>query len=396
MDKLLGIGGERYQTFPERAVRGAVDAGKNMVDAAKIAPAGSRAATEAMVGPSFEAAETFSPMGVAGTVEKAAVKSLGSDELRTAAKEIYKSKKFDDVEIKPTALAGLRNNILTYLQGPGESYRTTNAKATFDALEELTNPFGRTKPTDTPTLRDVLVVRDLLKNVPYGTPDGTAAMKARKMLENYLNNLPADHITKGDPASVRGLLSDADKNYAASKKLDLLSNQERKGEQRAQVSGKGGNMDNAVRQRILEIRNNPAQLGRFSPDEIAKMDKIIKGSPIGNAARWLSFLDPTKHATTAIPSVIAGDLAGGAGVGTGLAALGFVAQKLSERQTRAGVSDLTQSILEKAPANAGRAAPKPKAMSPAAWRAMLVGATPPPPIVQGNDPFNPLTNPNAL
>ena len=37
-------------------------------------------------------------------------------------------------------------------------------------------------------------------------------------------------------------------------------------------------MDNAVRQRILEIRNNPKELARFSPDEIAKMDAIIKGS----------------------------------------------------------------------------------------------------------------------
>ena len=88
--------------------------------------------------------------------------------------------------------AGLKKSITDFLQGPGEGYRTTNAKGTFDALDELTNPFGRTEKTNAPNLRDILTVRDVLKNVPYGSADGTAANKAVKMIDDYLklNSLP--------------------------------------------------------------------------------------------------------------------------------------------------------------------------------------------------------------
>jgi len=404
MDMLTGQTGPRYKTWPERAFEGAVQAPKKLMDASNVGYPGSRESIEALVGPSFEAATIFSPVSVAGTAAKAAAPAakelLGMEGIRDASRAAYKNPKFDEIEIRPDALAGLRKEIETVLQGPGNNFRNyeTSAGGTFKALEELTDPLHGRTAEHPPTLRDILNVRDMLQHVRsrIDTPDAAAAKMALQSLDKYLNEIPTIHVTKGNPAEVKGLIEEARQNWLAYRKLESLQKKEDVGIHKSWVSGKAGNMDNAIRQRIRDIVDNPKESARFSKDELDEMKKVMKGGFIRNSARWLSLLDPFKHGTTALPMAFAADMGGGMGLATLGMGVGIGAQKIAESQAKGGVQGVMRGIQERAPANAGRTPPPPALfsagnISPQAGAALRGAAFPPP-----DDRFNPLINPGAL
>lgn len=96
LDKLFGMTGPRYQTFPERMVREAAGIPEKMIEGAKAAPPGTREATEAMVGPAAEAAMTFTPLGPEARIAKAAIPSVSRiPETRQAAVDVLKKEGVD-------------------------------------------------------------------------------------------------------------------------------------------------------------------------------------------------------------------------------------------------------------------------------------------------------------
>lgn len=72
VDKLLGIGGPRYQTWPERMVRGIGSEIENLMTAAGSAPPGSHELTSNLVEPSTNVAAAFLPTSPASAIGKTA------------------------------------------------------------------------------------------------------------------------------------------------------------------------------------------------------------------------------------------------------------------------------------------------------------------------------------
>lgn len=107
-------------------------------------------------------------------------------------------------------------------------------------------------------------------------------------------------------------------------------------------TGSGGNEINATRQKLSAIIENPRKARSFTPDELAAMDEIVRGSTGQNLARRLSRFAPSS-----------GGLSSMLGIGGTLAAPQFAlpimavtegAKAIGERSTKASIAKLLQSL----------------------------------------------------
>ena len=358
MDKLLGRGGPRYQTFPERAVRDVAGVVKNFIDSAR----GENPPVAGMIGPAVEAATVFSPMGPESRIARSAVKAAKAtiptqEELATAATTKGYQGGVMEVPLKPHVLADIQSNIRETLHD--EHFRDYLAPQVFRAIKELEPVEGRE-----PTVADIEGVRQILGRV--APQEKAAAAVARNKINEYLSELSPHDTALGE--DVGTILSDIRGNYAALKRSELLSEAAEKGQRAAQSSGMGANLDNALRQQIKRIRNNPKLLRGFSEEEIKEMDKIIKGGKLTNLARIFSRFGP-EHPLT----------------GWGMAAIeglkhlralpiiqmtgGHLAQKYAESATQRGIQRLDEQVRMRSPLF--RQQGKPQKPLSAADRALL-------------------------
>lgn len=203
IDKLLGFSGPRYQTFPERAVRGLVEAPKALIDAAASAPPGSRQLTENLIAPSTEAALAFSPMGPESRLAKAAGKGVRMEaptQEELAAEAVTKGYKGGvmDVPLKEHVLPEIQTNILDHLHA--EHYRDYGAPFVFRAVKELEPVKGKI-----PTVADIETVRQILSKAPFD--QRAAASTARNKINEYLSELQQNDVGIEGPILYQGVRS---------------------------------------------------------------------------------------------------------------------------------------------------------------------------------------------
>jgi hypothetical protein len=151
-------------------------------------------------------------------------------------------------------------------------------------------------------------------------------------------------------------------NYAAAKRSELIDQAQAKAERQASRAGSGANIDNATRQKISAILDNPKKLRGFNADERDQMERIVAGTFTGNAARLLGKLAPT--------GVVSTGLSAGLGMATGLPwyaapIAGFAAKKAGDLSTARGLSRLSNQVRSRSPLAQQRAA-RPLQVSPLA------------------------------
>jgi hypothetical protein len=246
-----------------------------------------------------------------------------------------------DTPIKSHVLPELKQNIADALHD--EHFRDYLAPQTFQAIKELEAREGRP-----PTVMDIEGVRRLLGNVnPTNPKDLAAANIARDKINEYLAEIGEGDLIGGEK-NVGQILTEIRGNYAAGKRASTIAQAEEKGRRQAGATGSGANLDNALRQAIKQVRNNSKLLRGFSKDEIAQMDRIIKGGRIGNAARLLSKFGP-KHPVSGIIPAILTDIKGGLGAATGQLAVGALAQKVAEHTTGKRIRELQEMVRRRSP-----------------------------------------------
>lgn len=343
-DKVFGRNGPRYQLFPERAVRGLLGAPKALIDAARSAPADSREATRAMVGPAAEAALAFSPMGPEARIARQAAKTVKAaiptqEELAgvTVAPGMGYKGGVMDVPLKDHVLADIQANIHDALHT--EHFRDYLAPQTFRAIKELEAIKGKTA-----TVADIEGVRQILGRV--APQERAAANLARNKINEYLSEIQPHDTKLGE--DVGATLGTIRGNYAALKRSELITNAAEQGHRAAQSSGMGANLDNALRQQIKRIRNNPKLLRGFSKDEIEQMDKVIKGGKVANLARIFSRFGPQHPLTgwgiAGIEGIKKGALLPMVTLGGG-----HVAQKIAEGSTKRHIQALDEAVRSRSP-----------------------------------------------
>lgn len=297
------------------------------------------------------------------------------EELKDASRSVYGDKSVRSMPVPPNDATALGVNIVDKLDNAG-----------FDALNAPT-PFKRAEylaDLQNPTVGDIHAVRKKLSTdaqgkIVSGPAEANASRDAKREVDSFLDNY--------DPR-----LKDANANYAAAKRAETVQGKLDQAEYRSQAANSGKNIDNATRQRMVDILTNPRLRAGFSPEEIAQLERIVEGTAVGNTARHIGNV---LGGGGGLGQLAAMGAAGGAGAamsgGTaGLAAaaippiLGTVAKGVENASTARQVRILDEMIRNRSPLGQAAAAGNPVDPAMLARVRLLLQGTAGLPRLEGN------------
>lgn len=320
LDKLTGTGGPRYQTWPERLVRGAGEAVKSAAtlpgDIVKEAqqPAPNQISdsdvSTAGVGRVLDLAAIASPVNpmvrsgdnavASGILRRGTPAAPTRQTLEQSAEHGYKTAREIPLDIKSSSVSGMAEKVGANLEREG--FNAELAPNTFSIIKKMQSaPEGSVA-----TLGNLDTIRKTLGNAAGNFANPTeqkAASKAIRFLDDYLENIPKGDVLAGDAATASKVIGEARGDYAAAKRSAKITDAVEAADISSAAANSGQNIGNATRQRIKSLLLSDKNSRGFSPEELAQMETVVRGTKGGNVAR------------------IAGNLlGGGGGLGAGTAA----------------------------------------------------------------------------
>lgn len=298
----------------------------------------------------------FTPKGLTAAAPiKVAAPSV--NELKAASRASYNDPTVTGLEVKPQPVANLSATIENELLKRG--FRPKQASGTFQEIRDLVPPQGvqSVNAADLHSARKSLgIYAREVDAVGKPTAEAAAAAIAKDHLNNFLPNIQQSDVVAGNAQLAAELMKEADANWGAAKRGEKVDLQLTRADRQAAKSGSGTNIENAMRQKIASMLDNPARSVGYSDAEKAAMEKIVRGSVPRNVLRKvgkLGFGDGLSlilHAGAALPT-------GGASIPIGVA--GTVARKIGEHLTARAGARLSDSVRSRAPlatSNAGMSA----------------------------------------
>jgi hypothetical protein len=217
---------------------------------------------------------------------RAASKTLPTiEDLKSAARTGYKSPDVAAVAIKPQAVDNLATTMENDLLQNG--FRAKNQASAFNVIDELKNPPGPVRVADLDSARKALgTIAGEVDGVGKPTANAVAARQAIGHIDDFLPNLSQSDLIAGDAQKANAVLSEARQNWAAAKRAEqgqtLLGN----AELNAASAHSGGNLQNSIKQAFKPLaKNNYAKAAGYNDEERAALDKVVRGTFAGNAAR---------------------------------------------------------------------------------------------------------------
>ena len=282
VDKLTGQGGERYQTWPERLVRGAASALGSAVTLpgdvlyGKVDPKSDEALQR-----SLELATIATPINPAF---RSGVRAMGSafgkkeartpsaEELRQAGKRGYEAFRESGLEIDAQSVKNLASKIESELIDDGIIDEL--APSTYAILRKLQNPpeGGVATAANLHAATKGFRKAGDSKRHPAESPGSARALEE---LESFIERPPAGSVLAGSPAAASKLLKTANRNYAAGKRSERLTEAVIKAERRAKSNNSGRNVDNAIRQNLRSVIDSPKKSRGYSPEEIEALERVV-------------------------------------------------------------------------------------------------------------------------
>lgn len=237
-----------------------------------------------------------------------AEEALSTDAIKAAARDQYRAAREIGVDFDPSAVKGLTDEISQDLFNRGLVNETApGTNALLKRLGDIPQPASADEVVSAP-LTSLEAARQGFNNIRRkfsDPPDAEAARLARERLDQFLREPPDGAVVAGDAKAASQLYREADRNWTAAKKSDLLTGVEDAAELRAAAANSGQNAGNSTRQRIASILLNQKTASRFSPEEREALESVVRGTPTENVSRYMANL-----------------LGGGGGLGQSLAALG--------------------------------------------------------------------------
>jgi hypothetical protein len=396
-DRLMGRGGERYQTWPERLVRGIGDAIHSGVtlprdvmteaqkprtqisdsDVSTLTP--KRAIDTVTLGAPINPGVRAGDRAFAGELRRKP--GLGpapsQDELlRVGGNQMNQAR---DMGVEYTA-EGMRNlgaRIEQRLEHgvPGKERGGSNATVapeTFDTLSSLRNPpkVGGDVTGVNSSFENVQNLRETLGEVA-GSADRRerrAATRAIRELDEWLSTGPSQG---GEISALAGSTAPETAeaaakayatgrgNYAAGMRSAEVTGTKKYALDSAQAANSGLNKDNRIRQRFLAIANDDATTRGFSPEEVAQLERIHQGARTTNFARRAGNMlggggglgqTMVAGAGAGAGAYISGGEVGGAALGAmGASSLGSAARHLANALTGREANRLDEMIRRRSP-----------------------------------------------
>lgn len=298
---------------------------------------------------SAELATLASPTSpkVAASLLKPGAAPAAEDLLKAGAEGYNKARELG-IDIKSSGVKSMSDTIQADLQQAGINGKL--APKTFSILEEVSNP----PEGAVSTISNLETIRRTLGNAAKDFTNPTekmAASKAIEHLDDYLANVPARDVLAGDAAQASKVLGEARGNYAAAKRSEKITDAFDAADLQAASANSGQNIGNATRQRIKGILGSDKLSRGYSPEELAQMERLVRGTATGNATRTIGNLLGGGGGLGAMVSAGIGGAATApyGGIGAAAPAIGFALKQMSNKSTERQARILDELIRSRSP-----------------------------------------------
>jgi hypothetical protein len=255
-------------------------------------------------------------------------------EIRKAAEAAYNKAEAAGVIVKPSGMQRLQEGIVQDLYDFGYD------PALQPGVAAVVNRLGTLSDKNV-TLKGLDVVRRVAGNAAkiQGNPSQqAAASKIIDRIDEFIETLPDADVLAGNAKAGAAALSEARSLWGRLRRSEAVDTAAAKAELRAASTGSGGNVDNATRQNVRRLVENPRGMSE-KEKELAAV--VVRGSKGQNALRLAGKLSPQGNGLMTAMGV------GGAMVNPVLgipALVGTGAKMLADRATIRNVEKLSQII----------------------------------------------------
>lgn len=300
----------------------------------------------------------FSPGAIARTLKGATKKAAApSSELLRQMKTItYKQADNLGVAYSPTAF----DNLLADMVGSvkAENISPDRHRAAYSLLVDLSKKRGQPiSLTELDHWRQI-IRRDLI-TPSYGNPAMSADAHFGEMMlddiDNFIDAARGGDVISGDPQKAAKLIVAARGLNTRLRKTEMIEDALIKAKRQAESTGSGGNINNAIRQKIRAILDNPKKVRAFTAEERKAMEGLVRQGKIEDLLRWVGKFSPGGNGLIGMLTI------GGTVMNPGMAALpvaGMVAKGAADAGTINKAKKL-QDMVARGSASAIPAPPKP-------------------------------------
>lgn len=268
------------------------------------------------------------------------------DEISQRASDAYKRAEQAGVIFTPNAVGKLQQNVINDLTKMGyDPALQTGAAAVVKRLGDLQG--------QNLTLEGLDTIRKVASNgyIQGNKSNNAAISRIIDKIDDIVASPATGDILAGDSNAAASALSEARDLWSRQAKIGRVEDAVNRADLRAASTGSGGNVDNATRQNIRRLAENPRG---FSPDERAALETVVRGTPTQNALRLAGKLSPQGNGLMAMAG-IGGTMANPVYGAFPLA--GMAAKSLADRGTGKNVEKLVEIIRAGGKESATKAAP---------------------------------------
>ncbi len=313
--------------------------------------------TPDMIGRSLEFATTFSPStpglrvgekiipGESKTGRRPDIEPPSAQALYDEASRNYKAMRDSGVDYASDAVKTMAEAVKFKLEENG--FDAEVAGKTHRILDKLANP----PENSVASVKGLHSARKTFGKISqnYNDPtDQSAASQALRGLDEFIGSDDPAAVVAGTAADAANSLKAGNANFAAGKRSDTITGIDRAADLRAAAANSGANTGNAIRQRVVSALLNKKTLSGFSPEEIASLETIAKGTVPQNLTRRVGNLLGGGGGMGQMLTAAVGGATGGAAAGPGGAAIGALAPTLLGQGSKELSNILTQRALEQA------------------------------------------------
>lgn len=269
---------------------------------------------------------------------RAAAKAIPSNEgLRKMADAAYETADRAGVIFRPEGLQRLTGEITQDLAAFG--YHPKLQPRVGVVLDEL-----QRVSQEPITLKGMDVLRRIAKSASASNDASERALgqKIVGKIDDFIVSASPDEMLAGDAKGAQNALIYARSLWGRMRKSEMADVALLKAERRAASTGAGGNADNAMRQNIRGLLDNPKTARGMTKAEKAAAEKVVRGTLPQNALRLAGKLAPTGAVSGVLSSGAGYGLAGP--IGLALPLVGAGAKALADKMTVRNVQKLSEII----------------------------------------------------
>lgn len=278
--------------------------------------------------------------GAANAIERRLAGKVipSAEELGRYASAAYRAADDAGVIIKPQSTqrltAAIKNDLAEFGYDPGLQSGISVVLNRLDNLQD-----------QNVTLKGMDIIRRLAREAGNSAGDnGSQRALSKKIIDkidDFISDLKPADVLAGNAKEAGNHMFRARSIWTRMKKAETLDNALTKAERRAASTGSGGNADNAMRQNVRALLDNPRTSRGMSAAERKAAERVVRGTPVQNTLRLAGKLSPAGN------GLMAGLGVGGAMVNPayGIPSLvGLGAKAAADRMTVRNVEKLSQLI----------------------------------------------------